>query len=125
MDTLIALAFLFVAGAVLIGGAALAALAFCLRKFNMPVLVQRSLFVAIGTGALSPALAPAGTIAAVPLPLGALLPFTRSLSDIAFLVHQWWFLVPSMLVTASICCCIAWRAFPNQSSKRTRVPRAA
>ena len=125
MGTFIVLAVLLVAGAVIIGGAVLVPLAFILRKSNAPVSMQRILFVALGTIILSPALAPAGTIAAIPLPLVVLLLFTRSASDIAFLVHQWRFLIPSMLVTATICCYIAWRVFPNQSSKRTRVPRAA
>ena len=125
MGTFIVLAVLLVAGAVIIGGAVLVPLAFILRKSNAPVSMQRILFVALGTIIFSPALAPAGTIAAIPLPLVVLLLFTRSASDIAFLVHQWRFLIPSMLVTATICCYIAWRVFPNQSSKRTRVPRAA
>jgi hypothetical protein len=125
MGTFVVLAVLFVASAVIIGGAVLAPFVFILRKSNAPVSIQRILFVALGTIILSPALAPAGTIAVIPLPLVVLLIFTRSASDIAFLVNQWRFLMPSMLVTATICCYIAWRVFPNQSSKRTRVPRAA
>ncbi|MBU6247442.1 MAG: hypothetical protein KGN77_06760 [Xanthomonadaceae bacterium] len=125
MGTFIVLAVLFVASAVIIGGAVLASIVLILRKSSAPVSMQRILFVALGTIILSPALAPAGTIAAIPLPLVVLLIFTRSTSDIAFLVHQWRFLMPSMVVTATICCYIAWRVFPNQSSKRTRAPRAA
>ena len=125
MGTFVVLAALFVASAVIIGGAVLAPFVFILRKSNAPVSIQRILFVALGTIILSPALAPAGTIAVIPLPLVVLLIFTRSASDIAFLVNQWQFLMPSMLITATICCYIAWRVFPNQSSKRTRVPRAA
>jgi hypothetical protein len=120
MGTFVVLAVLLVASAVIIGGAVLAPFVLILRKSVAPVSMQRILFVALGTIILSPALAPAGTIAAIPLPLVVLLIFTRSASDIAFLVHQWLFLMPSMLVTATICCYIAWRVFPSQSSKRTR-----
>jgi hypothetical protein len=73
--------------------------------------------VTLGTTILSPALAPAGTIAAIPLPLGVLLPFTRSANDLAFLIHQWQFLVPSMLITSAICSYIVWRVLPNHSFK--------
>jgi hypothetical protein len=125
MDTFVVLAVLFVASAAIIGGVVLAPLVFVLHKFNAPVSIRRSLFVALGTTILSPALAPAGTIGAIPLPLVVLLLFTRSASDIAFLFYQWRFLMPSILVTAAICCYIAWWVFPNQSSKRTREPRAA
>jgi hypothetical protein len=117
MGTFIILAIMFVSGAVLIGGAVLAPMAYGLRKLKAPVSVQRSAFVILGTIILSPVLAPAGTIAVIPLPLGALLLFTRSVSDIAYLVRIWWFLVPSLLITAAICCYIAWRVFPNQSFK--------
>lgn len=123
MGTLIVLAVLFLAYIALIGSAILYFLVLGLSVLKLPASLRRGVVVALGTVILSPALAPAGTIAAIPLPLGVLLPSIRSATDLAFLVHQWHFLVPSILVTTAICSYIVWRVLPN-SSKRTRVPRA-
>lgn len=125
MGTFIVLAILFLAYIALVGSAVLYLLVACLRALKLPVPLQRSVAACLGTIILTPALAPAGNIAAIPLPLGILLSFVHSAKDLAFLIHQWQFLVPSVLITSAICSYIVWRVLPNSSSKRTRLPRAA
>src|SRR6185312_5213312 len=119
MSTLPGLAILFIVGAIFVGCVVLVPIAYGLRKLKASVSVQRSLFVLLGTIILSPVLAPAGTIAAIPLPLGFLLIFTHSAADISYLAHMWWFVAPSMFVTAVVCIYISWRIFPNYSFQRT------
>ena len=111
-------AFVVLAIAVLIagwfvGGAVLAFFAIGLHELGAPVRAQRATFVVLGVAILSPMLAPAGTLAVMPVPLGVMLAFTRSVSDFSYFARMWWFVVPSLLITALICWGIARRVFPN------------
>jgi hypothetical protein len=125
MGALIVLAAMFLAYFSVVGIAVLYILSLCLRAARLSSSFQQPVAVFLGTVMLSPVLAPAGTIAVVPVPLAVLLPFTRSAEDVEFLVRQWWFLVPSLLATAAVCSVIVWRALPSPSSQRSRAPRAA
>ena len=85
--------------------------------------VLRVTLVACGAFILSPSLIPGGEVLVTPLPLGILLLLSHSASDLAFLLRIWWFLVPSMLITAAICWWVARWLFPNYSLKRTAANR--
>lgn len=96
----------------LVVGCALLALLFQpLRKFSWPSLHKRQLFVVFGVLLISPTVAPAGAISVIPLPIGVLLAFIRSSSDVIFLFRTWWFLLPSMLVTGFVFRHVANRMF--------------
>jgi hypothetical protein len=75
---------------------------------------KRAVFVALGILLVSPAVAPAGTLAVIPLPFGVLLAFIRSSTDATFLFQTWWFIVPSMLITGFACRYVAHRLFSTQ-----------
>ena len=90
-----------------------------LRELGASSTVSRTVFVFAGAIILSPALLPVSITVATPVPLGALLLFVRSGSDLAFLVHMWPFLAPSLLLTSAACWLVAMRLFPNYSLKRT------
>lgn len=64
---------------------------------------KRTVFVILGVLLISPSLAPAGTLAVIPLPLGILLAFIQSSTDAMFMLATWWFMLPSMLVTGITC----------------------
>jgi hypothetical protein len=85
--------------------------------------VLRATLVVCGAVVLTPSLIPGAEVLVTPLPLGALLLLSHSTSDLAFLLHTWSFLVPSMLATAALCWCIARWLFPNYSLKRTAASR--
>jgi hypothetical protein len=91
-----------------------------MREFDATVSAQRAALVVLGTILLSPAVAPAGTFGALPLPLGIMLVFVRSLQDLTFFFRMWWFMLPSVIATALVCWLLAKFMFPNYSSKRTR-----
>ena len=74
-----------------------------MRELDATIPAQRATFISLGTVILAPALAPAGTLAAFPLPLGIMLLFVRSLHDLGYFVHMWCFLLPSLLVTGVVC----------------------
>jgi len=105
----------------MLGSAILAILFYPLRKAGWNNGVNRALFVAFGIVLVSPALAPAGFITVIPLPLGILLAFIRSSSDITFLLRTSWFTVPSMFVTGFIFSYIARRLFPKGEALRSPV----
>ena len=91
-----------------------------MREFDATVSAQRAAFVVLGTILLSPALAPAGTFGAFPLPLGVMLAFVRSLQDLTFFFRMWRFMLPSVIATAFVCWLLAKFMFPNCSSKLAR-----
>ena len=101
----------------LVLGAGLFALIFSpMRKTNWSVHAKRALLIILGVVLISPALAPAGSSALVPLPLGILLAFIRKSDDAIFLVRTYWFLIPSMLVTGLVFGYVARRLFPKTGS---------
>jgi hypothetical protein len=85
-----------------------------LKKSSWPNHRKRAAFIALGILLVSPAVAPAGTIAVISLPLGVFLAFIRSSTDAMFLLKTWWFLVPSMLITGVVCRYVAHRLFTTQ-----------
>jgi len=99
----------------LILGAFLLALLFStLRKAGWSINGKRALLIILGVVLVSPALAPAGSAALIPLPLGVLLAFIRKSEDVTFLFRTYWFIVPSMLVTGLVFGYIARRLFPGR-----------
>jgi hypothetical protein len=122
---MLVLAIVYLIASALIGTVVLIPVTLGLRKLKVSLIPQRVSFTLVATLLLSPVLAPAGFIMVIPLPLGFMLPFIRSVEDISYLAKIWWFLVPSVLITATACAYVACRVFPNNSSNRTRVPRAA
>lgn len=107
----------FLATAELVLGIALLALLFYpFRKADWANRFKRALFIAFGVVLASPALAPAGSITVIPLPLGVLLAFIRSSSDIIFLLRTFWFTVPAMLITGFVSGYVARRLFPKNES---------
>lgn len=118
-DRMLILSAIFLAVGWFIGGLVLTFVGFALRELSRSAWVQRIVFAAFGALVLSPVLFPLGLTAALPMPLGAMLLFVRSLEDILYFVHLWYFVLPSMLITGFACWCIARRLFPNYSFKRT------
>jgi len=105
----------FVSIVELILGSALLALLFSLlRKASWSRHAKRALLIVLGVILVSPALAPAGSTALIPLPLGILLAFLRKSEDVNFLLRTLWFIVPSMLITGLVLGYIARRLFPNR-----------
>ena len=101
----------------LILGAFLLALLFStLRKAGWSINGKRALLIILGVVLVSPALAPAGSSALIPLPLGVLLAFIRTSEDVTFLFRTYWFIVPSMLVTGLVFGYVARRLFPRNES---------
>jgi len=84
-----------------------------IRKTDWPVRAKRTLLVTLGVILISPALAPAGSTALIPLPLGVLLAFIRRAEDVALLINTLWFLAPSMLVSGVVFSYVARRLFPH------------
>jgi hypothetical protein len=99
----------------LLGVWLLALLRHPLDKAKWPANAKRSLLVGFGVLLASPALAPAGSSALIPLPLGVLLIFVRGSEDMDFLMHTSWFLLPSMIVTGIAFIYMARRCFPAVS----------
>jgi hypothetical protein len=87
-----------------------------LKKTAWPIHRKQAVFAALGVLIVSPAIAPAGTLAVIPLPLGVLLAFMRSSTDATFLLQTWWFIVPSMLITGLACRYVAHRLFSMQGA---------
>lgn len=114
LSSVLILGFLSVAG-LGIGIALLSLILYPLQKSTWPAHRKRGLFIALGVLLASPAVAPAGTLAVIPLPLGVLLAFIRSSTDAMFLARTWWFIVPSMLITGFACRYVAHRLFPRGS----------
>lgn len=81
------------------------------QNAGWPARRKQAAFVASGVLLISPAAAPAGMLAVVPLPLGMMLAFIRSAADAAFLLHTWWVIVPSMVITGIACTYVARRIF--------------
>lgn len=97
----------------LIVGVALLALLFsALRKTTWRILAKRASLIIVGVMLASPAPAPAGSAALIPLPLGVLLASIREWEDVTFLFRTYWFIVPSMLVTGLLLSYVAHRLFP-------------
>jgi hypothetical protein len=97
----------------ILGSALLVFLFSLLRRVGWSSHVKRVLLIVLGVMLISPALAPAGSMALIPLPLGILLAFLRRSEDVTFLYRTLWFIVPSMLVTGLVFVYIARRLFPN------------
>ena len=97
----------------MLGSALLALLFTLLRKARWPSYAKRALLIVFGVILVSPALAPAGFMALIPLPLGVLLAFLRKSEDVTFLFRTLWFIVPSMLVTGLVFGYMARRLFPK------------
>lgn len=97
-----------------LGTGLLAFIFYPLQKAAWPNHRKRAVFIASGVLLVSPAVAPAGTLAVAPLPLGVLLSFIRSSTDAMFLLKTWWFIVPSMLITGFLCRYVAHRLFSTQ-----------
>jgi hypothetical protein len=104
------LGFIYIAELVL-GIGLLAFVFYPFQKSAWPNHRKRLLFIALGVLLVSPAVAPAGTLAVIPLPLGVLLAFIRSSTDAMFLARTWWLIVPSMLITGFACRYVAHRLF--------------
>lgn len=85
-----------------------------LQKAAWPIQRKKAMFVALGVLLVSPAIVPAGTLAVIPLPLGVILAFIRSLTDVTFLLKTWWFISPSALITGFVCRYVAHRLFSSQ-----------
>ena len=109
--------FVFLVFGLMVSAGVMTLFAIFLRKLRVPTHVRRAWFIVVGSLVASPSLSPAGTLAMLPLPLGLMLAFTRSVFDLRFLVSTWWFFVPSLAVTASACWYIARSVFPNNSLK--------
>ncbi|WP_155394296.1 hypothetical protein [Xanthomonas albilineans] len=84
-----------------------------IRQVKWSIFHRRYLFMAIGVIIFSPVLAPAGTLAVMPVPFGVLMAFIRSSADFSYLLHTSWFIVLSMFVTALLCRHMARRIFPG------------
>lgn len=66
------------------GVALLTAVTYPLRKSKWPINSKQWIFSVLGGLLASPAIAPAGTLAVFPLPLGVLLAFVRTSTDAYF-----------------------------------------
>jgi hypothetical protein len=117
MVSFIALLFAFLLLGLLASADFMTIVALFLRKLRAPIKVQRFVFIIVGLLIATPSLIPAGTLAVLPLPLGVALVFTRSISDLFFLVKIWWLFLPSVIFTIASCWYIARQAFPNHSVK--------
>ena len=84
-------------------GLVIAFLVVGMRELEATIPAQRATFISLGTVILAPTLAPAGTLAAIPLPFGIMLLFVRSVHDLGYFTHMWWFMLPSFLVTGAVC----------------------
>ena len=97
-----------------IGVGLLTVVLYPLQKSAWTIQRKKAMFVALGVLLVSPAIAPAGTLSVMPLPLGVLLAFIRSITDVTFLLQTWWFIVPSMLITGLVCRYVAHRLFSTR-----------
>ena len=88
-----------------------------LQKATWTIRRKRVVFVTLGVLLISPVVAPAGTLAVIPVPIGVFLAFTRSSADVAFLLQAWWFIVPSMLATGFACWYVVHRLFSMQGAR--------
>ncbi|UPG84340.1 hypothetical protein L2Y94_13420 [Luteibacter aegosomatis] len=95
----------------LIGVGLLSFFVYPVKNIAWPNNRKRVIFVCVGVLITSPALAPAGTLALFPIPLGVLLMYLRSSEDAIFLLKTWWFILPSMLITGLACTYAANRLF--------------
>lgn len=95
----------------LLGVCLLKILCYPLGKVKWSTNAKRSILVGVGVLLASPALAPAGSSALIPLPLGVLLIFVRRSEDVDFLMRTGWFLLPSMIVTGIVFFYMARRCF--------------
>jgi len=111
LSSVLILGFLSIAG-LGIGIALLSLILYPLQKATWPLRRKQGLFTTLGILLASPAVAPAGTLSVIPLPLGVLLTSIRSSTDVMFLLKTWWFIVPSMLITGFVCKYVAHRLFP-------------
>lgn len=84
------------------------------RNAAWPSNRKRVAFIILGVLLISPAIAPAGTLAVIPLPLGILLAFMRSSTDAMFMLKTWWFILPSMIVTGVVCRYVAQRVLVDR-----------
>ena len=114
-EFLLLLGFLSIAE-LLLGSAVFALIFYPLRKARLDNLFKRASFISFGVVLASPALAPAGSIMVIPLPFGIFLAFTRSSSDANFLLRNFWFTAPSMLITGLVFWYVARRLFPKTES---------
>jgi hypothetical protein len=105
--------FIFIVELVL-GIGLLATVFYPLKKSAWSNYQKRAIFVAVGALLVSPAVAPAGTLAIIPIPLGVLLACIRSSMDAMFLLKTWWLIAPSMLITAFVCRYVSHRLFSTQ-----------
>lgn len=96
-------------------GVGLLSFVFCpLQKTAWPNRRKEAIFVALGVFLVSPSVAPAGSLAVMPLPLGVLIAFMRSSTDAMFLFKTGWFVVPSMLIMGLVCRYVARRFLSTQ-----------
>lgn len=113
MITLIMVLTFLYAAELLIGVAILSFILHPLRQVRWSVFSKRVVLTILGVILVSPVLAPAGTLAVIPVPISVLMAFTRSSADVGYMLHTSWFIALSMLVTALLCRYVARRMFPE------------
>jgi hypothetical protein len=103
MESFVVLAIACLIAGWFVCGLVIAFLVMGMREMGATLSTQRATFISFGTLLFAPSVAPAGTLAAIPLPFGIMLLFVRSFHDLGYFIHLWWFLLPSFLVTGIAC----------------------